>query len=168
MRSVGQATRCDGRRGSMSTPSAGIEMTSPGAAPTTTDASSSTSATVEPVHPMDENSSQRGSVPRPIAPFVALYPTSPHSAAGIRTDPPPSLLVARGARPAASAAPAPPLDPPGERLRLHGVRVGRKPWLSVKPVWPNAGVLVLPTTIAPARLTLVTNRSSTSSGGASA
>ena len=32
--------------------------------------------------------------------------------------------VARGTSPAASAAPAPPLDPPGVRSRFHGLRVG--------------------------------------------
>ena len=57
----------------------------------------------------------------------------------MRTDPPPSVVVARGARPAASAAPEPPLDPPGERSVFHGLRVAPNTWLSVKPVQPNAG-----------------------------
>src|SRR5436190_4052774 len=86
----------------------------------------------------------------------------------MRTDPPPSLLVASGTSPAASAAAEPPLDPPGERSVFHGLRVGPKTWLSVTAVWPNAGVLLLPMTIAPAALSRVTNTSSTVSGGASA
>ena len=63
--------------------------------------------------------------------------------------PPPSEVVASGASPAASAAPEPPLDPPGDRSRFHGFRVAPKTWLVVTAVWPKAGELVRPTTIAP-------------------
>ena len=41
-----------------------------------------------------------------------------------RTDPPPSDPCAIGTIPAATAAPAPPDDPPGVRPRSHGLRVG--------------------------------------------
>jgi hypothetical protein len=53
-----------------------------------------------------------------------LIPTSPQTLAGMRMDPPPSLPCAAGASPAATAAAAPPLDPPAERERSHGVRAG--------------------------------------------
>src|SRR2546423_938485 len=49
----------------------------------------------------------------------------------MRTDPPPSLVVARGTTPAASAAAEPPLEPPGERSVFHGLRVAPNTWLVV-------------------------------------
>ncbi len=57
-------------------------------------------------------------------PRLGLMPNSPQTDAGMRMEPPPSLACARGARPPATAAAAPPLDPPAERLRSHGVRAG--------------------------------------------
>jgi hypothetical protein len=42
----------------------------------------------------------------------------------MRIDPPPSLPWAAGASPAATAAPAPPLEPPADRDRSQGVRAG--------------------------------------------
>ena len=52
--------------------------------------------------------------------------------------------------PAATAAALPPDEPPGVRAVSHGLRVG--PWASgsVTGRIPSSGVLVLPTTIAPA------------------
>jgi hypothetical protein len=47
-------------------------------------------------------------------PRVGLSPTSPHSLAGMRMDPPPSLACATGTRPAATAAADPPEEPPAE------------------------------------------------------
>ena len=74
------------------------------------------------------------SVPRPdrsgtsgppeIRPRLGLIPNSPHTLDGIRIEPPPSLPWAAGASPVATAAAAPPLDPPADRLRSHGVRAG--------------------------------------------
>ena len=51
-------------------------------------------------------------------------PNSPHTLDGMRMDPPPSLPCAAGARRAATAAAAPPLEPPAERVRSQGVRAG--------------------------------------------
>ena len=51
-------------------------------------------------------------------------PNSPQTLAGMRIEPPPSLPCANGSSPAATAAPAPPLDPPAERVRSQGVRAG--------------------------------------------
>ena len=59
-------------------------------------------------------------------PKVALRPVRPHMLAGIRTEPPPSVPIASGPRPAATAAPAPPDEPPGVRSRSQGLRV--IPW----------------------------------------
>ena len=53
--------------------------------------------------------------------------------------------------PAATAAAAPPLDPPGVRERSHGLRVA--PWrrFSVTVIGPNSGALVRPQSTKPAR-----------------
>ena len=41
----------------------------------------------------------------------------------MRIEPPPSLAWASGNMPPATAADAPPLEPPGERCVSHGLRV---------------------------------------------
>ncbi len=147
---------------------AGNDVQSPAAGPNTTRAWRTTSATVAAVTPCVENSTQRGSTLRPTAPIVGLSPTRPQSAAGMRTLPPPSDVVASGASPAASAAADPPLEPPGDRVGFHGLTVAPKSPLALKGAWPNSGLLVRPTTTAPAARIRATTASSTSSGGASA
>src|SRR4051812_16975782 len=59
-----------------------------------------------------------------VRPRLGLSPNSPQHDAGIRIEPPPSLPCAIGTSPAATAQPAPPLDPPGVRVRSYGLRVG--------------------------------------------
>jgi hypothetical protein len=59
-----------------------------------------------------------------IRPCEGFSPTSPQHDAGIRIDPPPSLAWAAGTMPAATAAAAPPLEPPGLWSVSHGLRVG--------------------------------------------
>src|SRR5699024_12112469 len=51
--------------------------------------------------------------PVTIRPRVGFKPMVPVQEAGIRMEPPPSLAAARGRSPAATAAPAPPDEPPG-------------------------------------------------------
>src|SRR5436190_23630608 len=77
-------------------------------------------------------------------PRVGLSPTSPHSLAGMRIDPPPSLACATGTMPLATAAAAPPEDPPVECPVFHGLRAGGKLLASVVTVVPNSGTLVRP------------------------
>ena len=96
--------------------------------------------------------------------MVGLRPTSPHIDAGMRTDPPPSDEVAIGTSPAASAAADPPLEPPGERSRFHGLFVEPKTGLVVAAVQPYAGVFDLPIGMAPAARSRATVVSSTVSG----
>src|SRR2546425_11603587 len=60
--------------------------------------------------------------PHEMRPREGFKPTSPHSLAGIRIDPPPSLACAAGASPPATAAAEPPLEPPAERLVAPRVR----------------------------------------------
>src|SRR5699024_3070175 len=64
--------------------------------------------------------------------------------------PPPSEACAAGTIPAATAADAPPEDPPGERVRSCGLRVGPCSAGLVVAFIPNSGLLVLPTITAPA------------------
>ena len=59
-----------------------------------------------------------------IRPRVGLRPTRPQHDAGIRIDPPPSEPWATGTSPAATAAAAPPDEPPAIRVRSHGVTAG--------------------------------------------
>ena len=68
----------------------------------------------------------------------------------MRIEPPPSVPMASGPRPAATAALAPPLEPPGVRSRFQGLRVMPKSRLWVAPIQPIIGVFVLPSWIAPA------------------
>lgn len=81
---------------------------------------------------------------------VGFRPTSAHSDAGMRIDPPPSLAWATGTIPAATAAAEPPLEPPAECPGFHGLRVGRWAAGSVVMVVPNSGTLVRPRKTNPA------------------
>ncbi len=84
-------------------------------------------------------------------PRLGLRPTSPQHEAGIRMEPPPSLAWATGNMPDATAAPAPPLDPPGVCDGFHGLRVAPNRSFSVTVIEPNSGVLVRPVRMNPAR-----------------
>ena len=53
-------------------------------------------------------------------------------------EPPPSVPSASGAWPVATAAAAPPDEPPALRERSHGLRVAPKSGLSVSGLWPNS------------------------------
>src|SRR3954469_1458720 len=97
-------------------------------------------------------------------PSDGLNPDSPHIADGMRIDPPPSDPVASGTIPAAMAAALPPDEPPGVRLVSHGFRVVPKAGLSVWGFHPISGVLVLPTTMAPAARSRATSTESVATG----
>ena len=64
--------------------------------------------------------------------------------------------------PQARATAPPPLLPPQVRPRSQGLRVSPNTSLKVCDPAPNSGVLVLPTTTAPAALTRSTSSSSRS------
>lgn len=84
-------------------------------------------------------------------PFVAFRPITPHQAAGIRTEPAPSLPVASGTSPAATAAADPAEDPPGVRSARHGLTV--RPYAPTPQVChgvPGPGTAVAPTGTQPA------------------
>src|SRR3954451_8030890 len=90
-------------------------------------------------------------------PNGGLNPTRPHSDEGIRIEPPMSDPVARMVSPAASAAPDPPEEPPGDRSVFHGLRVTPHRVLWVKGAQENSGVVVRPCTTAPDSRTRVTS-----------
>src|SRR5579862_7211833 len=94
-------------------------------------------------------------------PRDGLRPKRPQQEAGIRIEPPPSLPCATGQSPAAVAAAAPPLEPPGVRAVSHGFRQTPLSSDSVIAIVPNSGVLVFPRTTKPAsrilRTTAVSN-----------
>src|SRR5436305_15234106 len=77
---------------------------------------------------------------------------TPLHSAGHRNEPPISLPCAIVPMPAATAAPAPPEDPPQVMSGSHGFNVSPCSGLSVKARNENSGVLVSPMTTAPAFL----------------
>src|SRR4029450_4793491 len=97
-------------------------------------------------------------------PKLGLNPTSPQNAAGMRVDPPPSLAVAAGTRPAATAAALPPLEPPGGRSGAQGLRPTPNAFVLVKLSVPNSGAAVLPTGTAPAARSRATWTESAATG----
>ena len=62
--------------------------------------------------------------PMLVRPRLGLRPTRPQHDAGMRIEPPMSLPCATGTMPAATAAADPPLEPPGDASRSHGLCVG--------------------------------------------
>src|SRR5699024_12206442 len=130
---------------------------SPGHGPESTSSPSAVSATVRVSTPWVASaapSTPEG--PLEILPRETFRPTSPHAPAGIRIDPPPSDPCAIGTIPAATAAPAPPEEPPGDRVGSHGFTGGGAISVSVYGGRPSSGVAVLPTMIAPASANRVT------------
>src|SRR5262245_35449923 len=97
-----------------------------------------------------------------MSPNVGFSPTTPQKLAGIRIEPPSSVPTASGPRPAATATPAPPLEPPQVWAGDHGFGVAPRSGLSVTPLCAYSGVVVLPTTIAPAARRRATTTASAS------
>ena len=95
-------------------------------------------------------------------PRVGRMPTTPQRAAGTRIEPLVSVPIAASARPPATAAAGPELEPPVSRVGSQGLR--QSPLCGLRPSMPQANSLVLPLpmTIAPAarsRATTVASRS---------
>src|SRR5215470_8430724 len=84
-------------------------------------------------------------------PAVTFRPTTPHHAAGSRTDPPVSVPMATGARPAPTATPEPLDEPPGVRWTFASHGFLGVPRCVLVPQLPiaNSTVWVLPRTIIP-------------------
>src|SRR5579863_8132672 len=97
---------------------------------------------------------------RLIRPCVGLSPTTPHRAAGIRTEPPLSDPIDSGTSPPATCAPPPELDPPGEYAVFHGFLMRPKSGLSPDSPSANLFIFALPMITAPACLTRRTTAAS--------
>src|SRR5690349_6747319 len=83
-----------------------------------------TSATVRPIGPLVRQLANGKAVGAfGTSPTVGRSATTLLKLAGLRSEPPRSLPSANGRRPAASAAPAPPLDPPAVLVGSYGLRV---------------------------------------------
>ena len=87
-------------------------------------------------------------------------PVTPHRPAGWRIEPPVSVPRESGVMRAATAAAAPPLEPPGIRERSQGLRVFWKAEFSVEPPMANSSMLVLPRITASAALSRATTLAS--------
>lgn len=87
---------------------------------------------------------------RTVRPRLGLNPNRPHTDAGMRIEPPPSLAWARGTSPAATAAAEPPDEPAAENDRSHGLWVTPSRSDSVLPRRPISDVVVLPIVTRPA------------------
>src|SRR5438309_1566286 len=85
----------------------------------------------------------------------------PHQPAGSRSEPPMSVPRCSGPYPAAAAAPAPALEPPGVLLRSQGLRASLWKLESPEDNMPKSGMVVL------ARITPPCSRTR-AAGGASA
>ena len=90
--------------------------------------------------------------PSVIRPRDGFRPTTPQALAGIRIEPPESPPCATGTKPAATAAAAPPLEPPAVRRRSQGLRVGPYATESVIGLSASSDRLLLPRMAKPARL----------------
>ena len=88
---------------------------------------------------------------------VGFSPYTPQKLAGIRIEPTRSEPYSQNAIPAATAAAAPPEEPPGVRVASHGLVVA--PYRSLR-VWAKSASMkatfVFPITMAPARLSRCT------------
>ncbi len=98
-------------------------------------------------------------------PRCGLSPNRPQHAAGMRIEPAPSVPSAAAARPAATAAAEPPLDPPAMRDGSHGLRVAPKASDSVVASASSSGTCVLPISTAPAARSRRTTSASAAAGG---
>src|SRR5919108_4058065 len=73
----------------------------------------------------------------------------PQNAGGMRPEPPMSDPTASAPKPAATAAPAPELEPPLLHCAFHGLRV--TPYAELRPeaITPKSGIVVFPRISAP-------------------
>src|SRR5450830_131796 len=110
------------------------------------------SSTVRPMGPTTEIGVQPSSL-RTLGttPGEGRRPTTPHLAAGMRSEPPVFEPVHTGSMSVARAAADPPDDPPAFRCGLKGLPVAPHTGLRELAPAPISGTLVLPVTMAPAR-----------------
>jgi hypothetical protein len=105
-----------------------------------------------------------GTPVRAVRPTVGRSAATPHSAAGTRTLPPPSMPRAKAATPAATAAAEPEEEPPAWRAGSCGLR--GVPQCGLRPVMPTptSWQLALPSRMAPAARRAATQGASPATG----
>src|SRR3989441_4027620 len=120
--------------------SRGSECRSRSSPPAMTSSTSAASRTVRVMGPTWDTRAKPLGNPRPSGtrPYDGLKPYTPQNAAGMRIEPPPSVPSASGPQPLATPTAAPPLEPPGVRAGVHGLRVTPKSGFSVTAVLPNS------------------------------
>src|SRR5699024_478517 len=93
----------------------------------------------------------RGKTPALLTrPCVGFKPTTPQKAAGVRVEPPVSVPNEPKVMSAATAAPEPPLEPPGILFKSHGLWQAPKCGLLVVAPQAYSCRLSLPVSTAPA------------------
>src|SRR3989475_7639928 len=119
---------------------------SPGRWPLMASRPSAASATLRAMTPLVASPAQSSprSGPLEMRPREGFSPTTPQQDAGIRIEPPPSPPWLRAHKPAATAAAAPPLEPPAVRVVSTGFRAGGNIRPSVIGRDPNSGAFVFP------------------------
>jgi hypothetical protein len=125
---------------------------------------SAQSSAVRHIGPVLERSPLRLGGQAGTRPKVAFSPISPLKLEGMRTEPPPSVPMASGPSPAATAAPAPPDEPPGVRSSFQGLRLMPLSGESVTPLWPYSELVLWANTMAPASRRRATAGASASDG----
>src|SRR3974390_3197502 len=103
-------------------------------------AASATGRAIGPVWASDGHDGGKKPGDRGTRPKVGLSPNTPQNALGTRIDPTPSVPIASGPHPAATAAAAPPLDPPLVRSSDQGLRVMPVTGLSAVSLYPDSQV----------------------------
>src|SRR6185437_5241568 len=99
-------------------PSTGAGLGAAGSSPAITASAIAQQATLLAKGPIESRVVDSGVAPsREMRFAVGLNPTTPHSAAGMRTEPPVSVPIATIAQPSATETGAPADDPPGTRPR---------------------------------------------------
>ena len=111
---------------------------------------SAASRTVRVIGPACDSSSTALAGYCGMRPHDGFSPKTPQNPEGMRIEPAPSVPCDRGPIPLATAAAAPPLDPPAVCPRFQGFCVGSIRRLLESPFQPISGVLVLPRRTAPA------------------
>ena len=108
--------------------------------------------------------SASGTIPSRLdSPRVPRRPARAWWADGTRMDPHVSVPIPAAAKPAATAAPVPPLEPPGLRVGSYGLRVCPPAELTVVSPYASSCMLALPMMTAPAAFSPATWNAS--SGG---
>src|SRR5690606_5385505 len=134
---------------------------SPGAGAASASSSAAASTTVRASGPLvGRPNPPKPNGPVATTPRLGLKPTTPQIEAGMRIEPPPSLPWAAATSPAATAAAAPPLEPPAVHPGRHGLRVGGPSAVSQYREQPNSLVAVLPRLMVPAARKAATTSSS--------